>query len=156
LDTKDKYEYPYLALIKSLPKYVIPVIVIWVILGVIFRFSPSFPRLFFQLTGKHLIEKLPQSELSKIEGRGSIDKVFEGFKAKIYNGSDYTITDITIRIVVKGKNGKVKWDRLFRVSKEIPSLSVSEISFPLLGVEWDIPSFDWYIEEARGYLEKRE
>ena len=150
MDTKDKYEYPYLPFIKSLPKYVIPVVVIWLIL----RFSSPFLSIFYQLTGKHLIEDVPQSELSKIEGKGSIDKVFEGFKAKFYNGSDYTITDITIRIVVKGKNGKVKWDRLFRSSKEIPSLSVSEISFPLLDVGWDISSFDWYIEEARGYLEK--
>ena len=154
MDTKDKYEYPYLPFIKSLPKYVIPVIVIWLILSVILRFSPSFSSLFYQLTGKHLIEDIPQSELSKMEGKGSIDKVFERFEAKIYNGSDYTITDITIRLVVKGKEGKVKWDRLFRSSKEIPSLSVSEISFPLSDVEWDIPSFDWYIEEARGYLEK--
>jgi hypothetical protein len=150
LDTKDKYEYPYLPFIKSLPKYVIPVVVIWLIL----RFSSPFLSIFYQLTGKHLIEDVPQSELSKIEGKGSIDKVFEGFKAKFYNGSDYTITDITIRIVVKGKNGKVKWDRLFRSSKEIPSLSVSEISFPLSDVGWDISSFNWYIEEARGYLEK--
>ena len=150
MDTKDKYEYPYLPFIKSLPKYVIPVVVIWLIL----RFSSPFLSIFYKLTGKHLIEDVPQSELSKIEGKGSIDKVFEGFKAKFYNGSDYTITDITIRIVVKGKNGKVKWDRLFRSSKEIPSLSVSEISFPLSDVGWDISSFNWYIEEARGYLEK--
>jgi hypothetical protein len=154
LDTKDKYEYPYLPFIKSLLKYVIPVVVIWLILSAILRFSSSFPSIFYQLTGKHLIEDIPQSELSKIEGKGSINKVFESFEAKIYNGSDYTITDITIRLMVKGKEGKVKWDRLFRSSKEIPSLSVSEISFPLSDVGWDISSFDWYIEEAREYLEK--
>lgn len=140
--------------IQSLPKYIILASIICLILSIIISFSPSFLELFYQLTGKHLIEDIPQYELSKIKGKGSIDKVLGRFDARIYNGSDYTITDITIRLVVKGKEGEVKWDRLFRSSKEIPSLSVSEISFLLLDVGWDISSFNWYIEGARGYLER--
>ena len=34
------------------------------------------------------------------------------FHVSLYNGSNWTVTGVTIRLVVKEKDGTVRWDRL--------------------------------------------
>lgn len=125
-------------------------------------------------------ESLPLEEQIKVIGgkaelnRGYTDGPY--FKAELYNGSSWTITDVIIRVVVKAKlnkelfnalkkyikedNGKkvditgqsVRWDRKFEASCMISSLSTGSIYINVIDIE-DLTSWFWDIVEIRGYKE---
>lgn len=93
-------------------------------------------------------QSLPMVELTKLSGNAG----FEGrgiFSGKLYNGTSWTITEITVRIVARGIR-KQLWDRKFVAQVHAPRLSVSRFSFQVTGDE-EVVDFDWYILEAKGY-----
>jgi hypothetical protein len=94
-------------------------------------------------------ELLPIEESSKITGSLYIDH-FGSLCGEIYNGSNWIITDVILRVVVKEKKGKVRWDRRFKDELNITPLSTSNIHLKVTGNE-DIPLFEWSLEEVRGH-----
>lgn len=93
---------------------------------------------------------LPLEEHIKVTGNAGLN--YGSFSGKIYNGSNWTITDMIIRVIAKEKSGSVRWDRKFKESKVIPPLSTESIYVSVTGDE-GVTSFEWNIEEIRGYKE---
>lgn len=96
-------------------------------------------------------KKLPANVQAEITGNASLS--YGSFSGKIYNGSDWTVTELIFRVVAKEKDGSIRWDRKFKKSITIEPLSTSSFGISVTGNE-DISSFDWYIEEALGYKVK--
>jgi hypothetical protein len=95
---------------------------------------------------------LPLDERIKVTGNAGLNG--DGsFSGKVYNGSSWTITDMIIRVIAKEKNGSVRWDRKFKEAQVIPALSTARIHITVTGDE-NVASFEWNIEEIRGYKEE--
>jgi hypothetical protein len=92
---------------------------------------------------------LPLSEHIKVTGNAGLTG-YGSFSGKIYNGSDWTITDLIIRVMPKEKDGKIRWDRRFQASEVIPPLSTRSIQVAVTGDE-NVAAIEWSIEEIRGY-----
>jgi hypothetical protein len=93
-------------------------------------------------------QPLPIGELAKLSGNAGFTG-HGGFSGKLYNGTSWTITKITVRIVARGQR-KELWDRRFATAIFAPPLSTGSI---LLNVTDDegVVDFDWYIIDAEGY-----
>ena len=91
---------------------------------------------------------LPSVEKALLIGKATLEgKMFNG---EIYNGSDWTITSITFRVVAKEKSGSVRWDRKFKETTRLNPLAASYFSVTVTEVE-GVGSFDWSIDEVLGY-----
>lgn len=95
------------------------------------------------------VRPLPGAELAKLTGRGSID--FDAFKGSIYNGSAWTIAEVTFWVRAKGKvDGKILWSRRFMHDLEVRPLRASDFSVKVIET-WGEPETEWDIESAAGY-----
>ena len=93
-------------------------------------------------------QPLPLWEKSFLIAKASLgSKMFNG---EIYNGSDWTITSITFRVVAKEKSGSLRWDRKFREAIKISPLATSYFAVNVIEGE-GIGSFDWSVDEILGY-----
>ena len=91
---------------------------------------------------------LPSAESSLLIAKASLGgKMFNG---EIYNGSNWTITSVTFRVVAKETSGGVRWDRRFRETVRINSLTTSHFAVTVSDAE-GVGSFDWSIDEVLGY-----
>ncbi len=91
---------------------------------------------------------IPSEEIVKITGNASLSDGY--FSGKLYNGSSWTISDITFRIIAKKKDGTIKWNRDFNKSIRIDPLTTSLFSITVIGDE-GIDNFDWLITKAFGF-----
>jgi hypothetical protein len=57
---------------------------------------------------------IPPDELSKIIAKASFDSGSNALTGSVYNGSQWTVTDLTFRIVVKRTDESVIWDHEFK------------------------------------------
>lgn len=107
------------------------------------------------LRGKWISSKkskiLPYDEQVKVTGNAGLSG-YGSFSGKAYNGSNWTITDMIIRVVAKEKNGSIRWDRKFKETQVIPPLSIASIDITVTDDE-NVASFEWNIEEIHGYKE---
>jgi hypothetical protein len=94
---------------------------------------------------------LPSSERSLLIAKASLGRRM--FNGEIYNGSNWTITSLTFRVVAKEKSGSVRWDRKFRETVRINPLAASSFAVTVSEAE-DVGSFDWSIDEVLGYKEQ--
>ena len=93
-------------------------------------------------------EPLPSVEKPLVIGKATLDgRMFNG---EIYNGSNWTVTSITFRVVAKDKSGSVRWDRKFKETTRLNPLAASYFSVTVTEVE-GVGSFDWSIDEVLGY-----
>ena len=93
-------------------------------------------------------QPFPSGEKSLIIGKATLGaKMFNG---EIYNGSDWTLTSITFRVIAKEKSGSVRWDRKFKETTRLNPLAASYFSVTVTETE-GIGSFDWHIDEVLGY-----
>ena len=92
---------------------------------------------------------LPLSEQAKVSGNAGLSG-YGSFSGRIYNGSNWTITDMIIRVLPKEKDGTVRWNRRFKTSEVIPPLSTQSIQFSVTGDD-GVASVEWSIEEIRGH-----
>lgn len=93
---------------------------------------------------------IPIEDTLKISGNAEFGS-FGEFIGKIYNGSGWTLTDITIKIVAREKDKKIRWDRKFRTEINIPPLSTGNLYISVTGEREAEP--EWSIGEVRGYKE---
>ena len=93
---------------------------------------------------------IPIEDKLKISGNGGFSSL-SSFSGKIYNGSSWTLTNITIKIVAREKNNTIRWDRKFKTEINIPPLSTGDLYFSVTG-ESEAES-EWSIEEVLGYKE---
>tara|TARA_Y100000310_G_C20256801_1_gene611730 strand:- start:64 stop:597 length:534 start_codon:yes stop_codon:yes gene_type:complete len=99
---------------------------------------------------KKAIFPLPDIEKRKITGNASFGLYESSFKGKIYNGTDWTIMKLIVKIVAKEADGSVRWDRNFEERTHILPLSTKSLYFSVTGAE-GVASHQWSIEEAFGY-----
>lgn len=93
-------------------------------------------------------QPLPSVEKSLVIGKATLGaRMFNG---EIYNGSDWTLTSVTFRVVAKEKSGSVRWDRKFKETTRLNPLAASYFSVTVTETE-GIGSFDWHIDEVLGY-----
>jgi len=102
---------------------------------------------------KFTIQTFPVDERYKVTGNASLDYPYGAFSGKIYNGSEWTITEFTLRIVAKEKDKTIRWDRKFCESKNIEPLTTCDFSIAVTGDE-GVDSCDWYIVEVLGHKGK--
>jgi hypothetical protein len=99
-------------------------------------------------------EILPVEEQAKVTGNANLSG-YGSFSGKIYNGSNWTITEIKIRVAAKGENGVVKWNREFMTTTTIGPLTTEDFSFNVTGDEnVSIALTEWGIVEVHGYKKK--
>ena len=91
---------------------------------------------------------LPSAEKSLLIAKASLGRRM--FNGEIYNGSNWTITSVTFRVVAKEKSGSVRWDRKFKETVRINPLAASNFTVKVSEAE-DVASFDWSIDEVLGY-----
>jgi len=104
-------------------------------------------------------EVIPNSELAKLDGRGSIRG--SSFIVNMYNGSGWIITHLEINLTVKEDSGSIRFSRKYQIwcTKEQNRgnpLTSSEYSCDLgeyLGGYYQTPKFEWSILAAYGYKE---
>lgn len=91
---------------------------------------------------------LPLEEKIKVTGNAGFSYA-EYFIGKIYNGSSWTITELTVHIIAKEKDGLIRWDRIFKTNIHITPLSTGNIFISITDTK-DALS-EWNIEEVLGY-----
>jgi hypothetical protein len=99
--------------------------------------------------GKKKSKILPVVEQSKVSGNAGLTG-YGSFSRRIYNGSNWKITELVIRVIAKEKDGSIRWDRRFRAPQMISLLSTQNIHCSVTGDE-NVASFEWSIDEIRGY-----
>ena len=89
--------------------------------------------------------RLPDSELSKLEIQygGSTISNYGLLDVKLYNGSSWRVTDVTVRVTVRASNGDSISSRLYKDTVFIDSLSagsmVTDLGFKLEnGQSWGL------------------
>lgn len=96
---------------------------------------------------------LPEEEKSKITGyMHHFADILGNVIIDIYNGSNWTITEITIRIVTKDPySNNTIWDRKYKRDK-LKILPLSSNSFEVyIGFDKRKVKVEWYIEDVKGY-----
>ena len=97
------------------------------------------------------MQVLPADQQARITGNASLS--FGSFSGKIYNGSDWTVTGLTFRVVAKEKDGSVRWDRKFKESMNVQPLSTTSFSVSVTG-DQGCASHEWSIDEAIGFKDR--
>ena len=108
-------------------------------------------------------QPLPEAELKKISGNAQIDKILRTFKGRIYNGSEWTVSELTVNVTAltlsppPKKSGEwvpvyaTAWARKFRIPDlDVPPLEVREFSVKVTGAE-EAAETEWKIIAARGH-----
>lgn len=98
----------------------------------------------------HWERSVPVTTLAKLAGNASFDGDIGWFKGTIYNGSNWKIQQLVVRIRIVNKNGSFQWDRRFRDDVEIVPLTSKNISIQT-GQAHDYEHFEWSIVEAQGH-----
>jgi len=88
------------------------------------------------------------SDLSAISRRAGLEG--DAFAGIIYNGSQWTLTELTVDVVAKELNGKVRWERQFTAFVDIKPLSVGHFNVPMMETE-HLQDTTWNITGARGF-----
>jgi len=91
---------------------------------------------------------IPEEEKDKITGNASLS--YGSFSGKIYNGSNWDVTEITFLVKAIEKNGNLRWARKFISSVYVQPFATSSFNISVTGEE-DIGSYEWFILEALGY-----
>jgi hypothetical protein len=91
-------------------------------------------------------KQLPDSAAGKVTGTAS--GLFGNFHGTIYNGSEWTLTEVRFQIWGKDDAGKEKWNREFLERISIPPLSAREFDFDV--VQGGAESTTWTIRAVYG------
>lgn len=124
-------------------------LVIFILVGVFIRQHSS--------RKTYKIQELSSEAINELDVRGGIQGGFLGikFKGHIYNGSDWTLCNMIINIVVKRKDGTIRWDRKYKISRfEVPYTWISPLSTGNFEVRIsdyeESDSFEWHIVSVKG------
>lgn len=96
------------------------------------------------------VVRIPSEEIQKVTGNAEIGSSY--FEGDIYNGTNWIITVLTIRIIAHDNTGSVIWDRKFEETTYILPFSTQDILFKIGECKYN--TFDWNIEEIKGYQKK--
>jgi hypothetical protein len=115
---------------------------------------------------RHNEQEIPFVDASKITGNagllpsnsfwpGSAERKPSGiFSGTLYNGSDWTVTRVIVRIQAKDKDGTVRWLRDFSATlvPELRPLTTESFSLTVVD-EQEIKEAAWNIKKLFGYKE---
>jgi len=97
---------------------------------------------------------LPDSELSKLTGKASIN--YKRIECDVYNGSNWTVSEVTVKIIIKNSNGTEELAREYRLT---PKYALAENCASLTSQTFDADlgfsleekqTFSWNIVSAKG------
>lgn len=96
---------------------------------------------------------LPRYAGAQLEGWGGMDPDTEAsqtaFTAAIYNGSDWTVKELTVRLSALDAEADTIWTREYRDHVHIAPLSVGTFEAKVLTGQ-DFDQINWTIYDARG------
>ncbi len=92
----------------------------------------------------------PSQERRKVIGRALSFISGGSFKGKIYNGSNWEVSEFTVELQVKEKDGSLRWSRKYRVSINLLSLQAETFFIEVIG-QGTYRDFSWNIVEIKGY-----
>jgi hypothetical protein len=95
---------------------------------------------------------LPSPELRQLTGNGELTG-HGSFLGKVYNGSSWTVTELTLRLVALERDGNTRWERLFNAAVRIKPFSTESISIEVTG-DINVSSTKWSIIAGRGLAPK--
>lgn len=93
------------------------------------------------------LESIPYADLQKLTGRASLSSY--GFSGSIYNGTSWTVKEITFIVTVKEKDGSVRWSREYIDNVNIKPKTSGDVYFNVTGAK-DFGEWTWGIKEAKG------
>jgi len=109
------------------------------------------PKAFGKATEKTI--ELPHEALTMLHGTAAVSRI-NHIECAIYNGSNYEVTELYVRVVVKNEVGNDEIDRIYMMSPEYSSRGglpfkntnfETDLGFELNGREWS-----WRITKAIG------
>lgn len=98
------------------------------------------------------IEKLSESETMKLEGSASLSDTGY-FSAEIYNGSNYDITELRVRLIINDRDGSESINRIYTVTPRYGSSAAQYKSSEFnagFGVTLNSRDWTWTIMEVFG------
>lgn len=94
--------------------------------------------------------QLPIEEQSKLSGQAKI--IYGSLDGTIYNGTDWTIKELIVKVIAKEEDGSERWNRNFKIPVNISPLSTEKI-YTTVGDNNNVKSIEWYVVSTRGYKE---
>lgn len=97
-------------------------------------------------------EPLPFAEINKLEGRASISSSGY-FESNIYNGSDYRISELKVRIIVENSDGTEAINRIYTIRPSYSADPYENTEFSAgLGIRLDNRKWSWGKVSTTGIL----
>jgi len=93
------------------------------------------------------LKSLPLSDLVKLTGRTSL--LSDGLTGSIYNGTSWTVKEITFNVTVKEHDGTVRWSREYIDNVNIAPKTSERVFFDVTGAH-EFGEWTWNITQARG------
>jgi len=98
--------------------------------------------------------RLPLDAIAKIEGTASVGYA-NTFTCELYNGSDWIITSLVLKLDLFEIDGKLRWSRYYEHPLRIGTFSSGSSTISITqGLNYG--SFNWDIFEAYGYMSDKE
>lgn len=111
----------------------------------VWRASSDLPKL------PSLIQDFGPQDLEKLKGDGRIDPDAAYFDLPLYNGSDVTLKEITVEIIIRDSTGKDVLRRAYRIEQQHPPKQTRDY-FQELGFHLGpSQSWAWKIVAAKGF-----
>ncbi|HGJ66124.1 TPA: hypothetical protein ENS27_12185 [bacterium] len=97
--------------------------------------------------------EIPFFETANLYGNAKISSVYNILNGNIYNGLNWTIKRLIIRITIFEHDGTIRWVRDFNAYVDLPSLSAGQFSININDID-NFGSYQWSIIKAWGYKEQ--
>jgi hypothetical protein len=97
-----------------------------------------------------LIQDLGAQDLEKLKGNARLEADLPFLYLTVHNGSDFTLKEITVDVVIMESSGKEVLRRAYRTEQEHPSKQVKDYSLDLGFSLGPGQSWAWKIIAARG------
>lgn len=92
-------------------------------------------------------KKFPVDEQIRVTGSANLS--YGSLSGKLYNGSNWTVKEITVNVKAIEKDGNTRWNRQFRDLVTIAPLTTESFSVKTVG-DSDIGSFEWSLVQVNG------
>ncbi len=93
------------------------------------------------------LKPIPYADLSMLTGSSSLYSY--GFRGSIYNGTSWTVKEITFQVTVQEPDGSVRWTREYTDSVNIAPKTSGDADFDVTGAH-TFGKFTWNIVSAKG------
>ncbi len=97
-----------------------------------------------------LVQDLSPQDLQKLTGKCSLDSLIGAFDLTVYNGSDFTLKEITVEIVIRDSHQEDVLRRSYRIAQEHPPRQNGNYTQALDFAVGPQQTWAWKITAAKG------